>query len=130
MDLVWWYVHHCVWSRFFVPVIVKKLWRHKSYKKWRNKLDSTQRKKIDVYVKRVARGESQNSVKKLLDDDIREIKVGGWRVYFAESDGTLFLLNGGDKDTKGGQSRDIEAATNRWRKLCESKEIGDLLTKS
>ena len=105
----------------------KKLWRHSRYKKWYDKLDNTQRTKLTTYVKRVARGESLNNVKGQWDG-VSEIKVGGLRVYFAEDEQALFLLNGGDKDTGGGQSDDIELAQKRWRKLC--KKNGNLLTKN
>lgn len=120
-------LHPDVWSRFFVHVNGKKLWRHKRYKKWYDKLDSTQRTRLATYVKRVARGESLNNVKGPWAG-VSEIKMGGLRVYFAEDEQTVFLLNGGDKDTKGGQSDDIGLSQERWRMLC--KKNGDLLTKS
>lgn len=85
-------------------------------KEWLNSLDSATRKRIYV---RLIRLEENNcgDCKKLGEISELKFKFGaGYRVYFAEVDGTiLLLLNAGDKKT---QSKDIERAKeyfNIWK---------------
>lgn len=80
------------------------------FEKWYKKLDITQKTEIDVRLTRIALESHYGVMKKI--GTIYELKFkSGLRVYFGfDGKEIILLLNGGNKNNKKGQSRDIEQA--------------------
>lgn len=87
-----------------------KIIKSAPFDKWYKKLDITQKTTIDVRITRILVHDNYGYFKKI--DQISELKFkNGLRVYYAhEGDQILLLLNGGGKNTKRDQNRDIEKA--------------------
>lgn len=80
------------------------------FSKWYRTLDITQKNQVDVRITRILIHHNFGHYKKI--GDIFELKFkSGLRVYYAfDGETLLLLLNGGDKNTKFGQSKDIRQA--------------------
>ena len=124
MDMVW------RWFETLPAVLIltmpKEIEQFERYATWRSKLDGKPRKAVDSYADRVAAGGSRKNVDNL-KGGLFEIKIEGHglRIYFAHDRQTMFLLNGGSKNTEAEQSRDIEKAREELEALWQEK--GNLL---
>jgi putative addiction module killer protein len=87
-----------------------KIIKSELFDKWYKKLDITQKTTIDVRLTRILVHGNYGHFKKV--DQVSELKFkSGVRIYYAhEGNQILLLLNGGGKNTKRGQSKDIQKA--------------------
>ncbi|MAX66801.1 MAG: type II toxin-antitoxin system RelE/ParE family toxin [Bacteriovoracaceae bacterium] len=98
-----------------------KIIKSKKFDKWYKKLDITQKTQVDVRITRILISRNFGTFKQL--EDIYELKfTSGLRVYYALYDElVILLLNGGNKNTKREQSRDISLAKKIYREYSNGK---------
>ena len=91
------------------------------FNKWYKKLDMTQKTLVDVRLTRILHDANFGFFKKL--DNIFELKFkSGLRVYYVfDGDKLILLLNGGGKNTKREQSRDIKQAMKVYEEYLNDK---------
>lgn len=98
-----------------------KIIKSQKFSKWYRSIDSTQRTLIDVRITRILIDSNFGNVKKICE--INELKFkNGLRVYFGlDGKYIILLLNGGSKNTKKDQSRDIEQARSIFQEYLNDK---------
>lgn len=91
------------------------------FSKWYRKLDLTQKTQVDVRLTRILIDNHFGEFKKL--GDIYELKFkSGLRVYYAlDGERLILLLNGGGKNTKRDQSKDIDQARKVLQEYLDGK---------
>lgn len=98
-----------------------KIIKSDKFNKWYERLDMTQKIKIDVRLTRILVDNNFGVFKKL--DDIFELKFkSGLRVYYAfDGEKLILLLYGGGKNTKRDQSKDIDQAKQIYQGYLDGK---------
>ena len=91
------------------------------FAKWYKKLDITQKTEIDVRLTRIFVDRYFGQIRKL--GKINELKFkSGLRVYFGfDGKDIVLLINGGSKNSKRGQTRDIEIAKQIYQEYLDDK---------
>ncbi len=91
------------------------------FDKWYKKLDITQKTEIDVRLTRILVDSHFGFSKKL--GKISELKSkSGLRVYYGfDGKNIVLLLNGGTKNTKKNQAKDIENAKQIYQEYLDDK---------
>jgi putative addiction module killer protein len=91
------------------------------FTKWYKKLDMTQKVQVDVRVTIVFVDSNFGVFKKI--DNIFELKfMSGLRVYYAyDGKQLVLLLNGGGKNTKRDQNKDIDQAKLIYKEYLDGK---------
>ncbi len=98
-----------------------RLIKSEKFNKWYKKLDMTQKTQVDVRLTRILVDNYFGTFKKL--GDIYELKFkSGIRVYYSfDGKQLILLLNGGGKNTKREQSKDIEQAKKIYQEYLDGK---------
>ncbi len=93
------------------------------YLKWYKRLDRTQRDRIEARLLKIRFMSYFGDMKRLGEISELRFKVG-LRVYFTlEGNELVLLLNGGGKNSKGDQSRDINLAKKIYQEYRNGKPI-------
>ena len=94
-----------------------------TFNKWYKKLDMTQKTLIDVRLTKILVDKNFGTFKKI--ENIYELKFkNGLRVYYAkEKDRLVLLLNGGGKNTKKDQNKDIQKAKKVYEEYKNDKSL-------
>jgi putative addiction module killer protein len=87
-----------------------KIIKSDKFNKWYKKLDMTKKTQVDVRLTRILINSNFGVFKKI--DNIYELKFkSGLRVYYSfDGKKLVLLLNGGGKNTKRDQNKEIEQA--------------------
>jgi putative addiction module killer protein len=98
-----------------------KIIKTEKFSKWYKKLDMTQKTQVDVRLTRILVDNNFGTFKQL--GDIFELKLkSGIRVYYAfDGKQLILLLNGGSKNTKRDQSKDIDQAKQIYQEYLDGK---------
>ncbi len=98
-----------------------KVLKTEKFEKWYKKLDASLQAVIDKRIFRLIIDAHLGEIKRI--ETIYEMKFrNGLRVYFGkDGDKIVLLLNGGNKNTKRDQNRDIQAAKALWEEYCHDK---------
>jgi putative addiction module killer protein len=98
-----------------------KIIKSEKFNKWYKKLDMTQKTQVDIRFTRILLDSYFGVFKKI--DNIFELKFNnGLRVYYSyDGKQIILLLNGGGKNTKRDQSKDIENAKKIYKEYLDGK---------
>lgn len=98
-----------------------KIIKSEKYEKWYKRLDVTKKVLIDVRLTRILIDDYFGVFKKI--GNIFELKFkSGLRVYYAlDGKQLILLLNGGGKNTKRDQNKDIENAKEIYKEYLNDK---------
>lgn len=98
-----------------------KIIKSKKFTTWYKKLDMTQKTQVDVRLTRILVDNNFGNYKQL--GNIFELKFrSGLRVYYAfDGNKLILLLNGGGKNTKRDQSKDIDQAKQIYQEYLDGK---------
>lgn len=98
-----------------------KIIKSEKFNKWYRKLDLAKKTQVDVRITRILVDNNFGMFKKLTD--IFDLKFkSGLRVYYAfDGKKLIILLNGGGKNTKRDQSKDIDQAKQIYQEYLDGK---------
>ena len=98
-----------------------KIIKSEKFNKWYKKLDMTQRVRVDLRLTRILVDNYFGVFKKI--DDIFELKFkSGLRIYYSfDGKKLILLLNGGGKNSKRDQTKDIELAKQIFQEYLDGK---------
>jgi putative addiction module killer protein len=98
-----------------------KVIKSEKFNKWYKKLDMTKKTQVDVRLTRILLDSNLGIFKKI--GNIFELKfISGLRVYYSfDGEELVLLLNGGGKNTKLDQNKDIEKAKQIYKEYLDGK---------